>query len=67
MLQNRPNISAGFSYKNRMEQNLTVFEFPLTERVRTWLRLEDLFDKAEFFARSTDARCHHAGLLAIFE
>ena len=24
---------------------MTVYEFPLNERIRTWLRLEDLFDK----------------------
>lgn len=43
------------------------FEFPLNERVRTWLRIEDLFDKALFFVRAGDARSHHAALLAIFE
>jgi cell division protein ZapD len=46
---------------------LIHFEFPLNERVRTWLRLEDLFDKAYFFIRAADARSHHAALLAIFE
>jgi cell division protein ZapD len=44
-----------------------VYEYPLNERIRTWLRLEDLFDKAAFFIRAGDARSHHAGLLAIFE
>lgn len=43
------------------------FEFPLNERVRTWLRLEDLFDKALFFVRANDSRSHHSALLAIFE
>jgi cell division protein ZapD len=46
---------------------VTVYEFPLSERIRTWLRLEDLFDKALFFARAEDARSHHAALLGIFE
>jgi len=46
---------------------VTVYEFPLSERIRTWLRLEDLFDKAMFFARAEDARSHHAALLGIFE
>jgi cell division protein ZapD len=46
---------------------VTVYEFPLSERIRTWLRLEDLFDKALFFIRADDARSHHAGLLGIFE
>ncbi len=46
---------------------MTVYEFPLSERIRTWLRLEDLFDKALFFIRADDARSHHAALLGIFE
>ncbi len=46
---------------------MTVYEFPLSERIRTWLRLEDLFDKALFFIRAADARSHHAALLGIFE
>jgi len=46
---------------------VTVFEFPLNERIRTWLRLEELFGKALFFINGQDSRAHHAGLLAIFE
>lgn len=46
---------------------MTIYEFPLSERIRTWLRLEDLFDKALFFARAEEARSHHAALLGIFE
>lgn len=46
---------------------VTVYEFPLNERIRTWLRLEDLFGKALYFVRGGDARAHHAALLALFE
>lgn len=46
---------------------MTVYEFPLSERIRIWLRLADLFDKTLYFCRSADSFCHHAGLLAIFE
>lgn len=46
---------------------MTVYEFPLNERIRTWLRLEDLFDKALFFCKEPDSRSHHAALLGIFE
>ncbi|MFA5081719.1 MAG: cell division protein ZapD [Hydrogenophilaceae bacterium] len=46
---------------------MIVYEYPLNERIRTWLRLEDLFDKAGFFINAVDARSHHAGLLAVFE
>jgi cell division protein ZapD len=43
------------------------YEYPLHERIRTWLRLEDLFDKALFFVGEHDRRSHHAALLAVFE
>ncbi len=46
---------------------LIVYEYPLNERIRTWLRLEDLFGKALFFIRAHDHRSHHGALLAIFE
>ncbi|MBI5329157.1 MAG: cell division protein ZapD [Betaproteobacteria bacterium] len=46
---------------------MTIFEFPLNERIRTWLRLEDLFEKAIFFIHAEDSRSHHAALQAIFE
>ena len=43
------------------------YEFPLNERVRTLLRLEDLHDKAEYFMASEDPRPHHAAIIALFE
>lgn len=46
---------------------MTVYEFPLNERIRTWLRLEDIFSKTLFFIGADDPRAHHAALLAIFE
>lgn len=46
---------------------MIYFEYPLNERVRSWLRLEDLFDKTRFFIAGKDARHHHAALLSIFE
>lgn len=46
---------------------MIVYEYPLNERIRTWLRLEDLFDKTAYFMNSADARSHHAALLALFE
>jgi cell division protein ZapD len=44
-----------------------VYEYPLNERVRTLLRLEDLFDRVLFFAARDSAYDHHASLNAIFE
>lgn len=46
---------------------MTVYEFPLNERIRTWLRLEDLFGKALYFTGLGGSRAHHAALLALFE
>ncbi len=43
------------------------YDYPLNERVRTLLRLEDLFAKAEFFAAQSQALDHHAALLSLFE
>ena len=44
-----------------------TYEYPLNERIRTLLRLEDLFDKAQHFAISDNAYDHHAALMALFE
>lgn len=43
------------------------YEYPLNERVRTWLRIEDLFAKADYFMARGGARDHHAALQALFE
>ena len=43
------------------------YEHPLNERVRTLMRLEDLFSRARFFAAQEAAPDHHAALLSLFE
>ncbi|GAB3268950.1 cell division protein ZapD [Chitinimonas naiadis] len=43
------------------------YEFPVNERIRTLLRLEDLYDRASFFAGREHALEHHAALLCLFE
>ncbi len=43
------------------------YEFPLNERVRTFLRLEDLFSRVEKLVESNDQCSHHAALGVIFE
>ncbi len=43
------------------------YEHPLNERVRTLMRLEDLFARARFFATQDAAPDHHAALLSLFE
>jgi len=44
-----------------------TYEYPLSERIRTLLRLEDLFDKTQFFMDRDHALDHHSALLSIFE
>ena len=43
------------------------YEHPLNERIRTLMRLEDLFARAQFFASRDEAPDHHAALLSLFE
>ncbi len=49
------------------EQALILYEYPFNERVRTLLRLEDLFDKLEYFCGQSHPYCHHTALLTLFE
>jgi len=44
-----------------------VYEHPLSERVRTLLRLEDLFERIDYFQSKHDGQEHHVALLLIFE
>lgn len=46
---------------------MITYEYPLIERIRTLLRLEDLFDRASHFLHKTDAPEHHVALLTLFE
>ena len=46
---------------------MITYEYPLSERIRTLLRLEDLFDKARHFAGQEHPLEHHAALLALFD
>lgn len=43
------------------------YEYPLSERIRTLLRLEALFERFDAYVASTDAHAHHAALLTLFE
>ena len=43
------------------------YEYPLNERVRTLLRLEDLFQRLDYFLSKNEAMQHHVVLLLIFE
>jgi cell division protein ZapD len=43
------------------------YEFPLNERIRTLLRLDDLFRRLAHFIGKDDPDDHHAALLLLFE
>ena len=43
------------------------YEHPLNERVRTLMRLEDLFSRVGYFAEQEAPPEHHAALIALFE
>ncbi len=43
------------------------FHFPLSERVRTWLRLEELFRRLRVHAGRREALDHRSALLALFD
>jgi len=44
-----------------------VYEYPFNERIRTLLRLEDLYEKFSFFLHQPDPMQHHVALSTIFE
>lgn len=48
-------------------KRMIIYEYPFSERIRTLLRLEDLFAKADHFLEQSGAYEHHAALLALFE
>jgi cell division protein ZapD len=43
------------------------YEYPLSERIRTLLRLEDLYERLDYFLSKNEALEHHVALLLIFE
>src|SRR5205085_10891685 len=46
---------------------LITYEYPLNERIRTLLRLEDLFERSRHFIARTEPADHHMALLTLFE
>ncbi|MEO6351815.1 MAG: cell division protein ZapD [Oxalobacteraceae bacterium] len=46
---------------------MIVYEYPFNERIRTLLRLEDLYEKFTFFLHQEHALQHHVALCTIFE
>jgi cell division protein ZapD len=46
---------------------MIVYEYPLNERTRTLLRLEDLFEKVKYFSAKSAPVEHHCALISMFE
>ena len=46
---------------------MITYEFPLNERIRTLLRLEDLFAKSACYLASDAPELHHAALVSLFD
>ncbi len=46
---------------------MITYEYPFNERIRTLLRLEDLFEKTAYFAKSAGQLEHHVALVTLFE
>ncbi len=46
---------------------MILYEHPFNERIRTLLRLEDLFERSTFFLEQDHVREHHAALMTLFE
>jgi len=59
-----PTLSAGAPCPTA---DMITYEFPLNERIRTLLRLEDLFERARHFLGRDTPHDHHACLTGIFE
>ncbi len=46
---------------------MITYEYPFNERIRTLLRLEDLFEKLAYFLQMDGLHEHHVALLTLFE
>lgn len=49
------------------QTSLILYEYPLNERIRTFLRLEDLFQRINYFLESDSPYEHHAAFSALFD
>ncbi len=46
---------------------MITYEYPLSERIRTLLRLEDLFEKMLYFVDTEGSTEHHVALVTLFD
>jgi cell division protein ZapD len=47
--------------------SVTLYEYPFSERIRAYLRVEYLFDRLFFFARQADAHQHQIAVSTLFD
>ena len=62
-----PQNAAEFPDPPETGARVISYEYPLNERIRTLLRLEDLFERSRHFIARTDPLDHHVALLTVFE
>ena len=60
-------IVINYLYFTHIQPNVISYEFPLNERVRTMLRLEDLFSRIKQLIETNDHCGHHVALGVLFE
>jgi len=62
-----PQNSLEFPIPGEAGEAVITYEYPLNERIRTLLRLEDLFERSRHFIARSDPLDHHVALLTLFE
>ena len=62
-----PNGRESASLPQVAASSVIIYEYPLTERIRTLLRLEDLFERIHHFDDKSEPLDHHVALLTLFE
>lgn len=68
-----PVVVPALEWRRRQSQSthgptrLILYEYPLNERIRTLLRLEELFGRFAFFVSQDHPLEHHAALITLFE
>lgn len=49
------------------DRRVILYEYPFNERIRTYLRLQELFDRLGILLARSDAIDHHFALISLFE
>jgi len=52
---------------HQLRSGATLFEFPLNERFRAYLRLDALYQRWQHYLQSNQAQDHHSALMTLFE